>query len=82
MDVLGVGEGWFATDQALEARNNLATVVQSGVGKSGSVDSKECAVDKGAGGRQTGRRKSNEAQSRMEGDILGWGIGLVSDLIE
>jgi len=54
VDVLGVGGGRFTTDQALEAGNDLAAVVQSGVGNGGSVDCEEDAIDEGVASRQTG----------------------------
>ena len=40
VNVLGVGEGRFAADQVLEARNDLAAVMQSGMSNNGSVDRK------------------------------------------
>jgi len=82
VDVLGVGGGWFLSDQALEAESDLATVVQSGVSNNGSVDSKECAIGEGVTGRQTGDTASTKPDRNWRGDVLDGGISLVGSLIK
>lgn len=68
MYVLRVGEGWFTTNQALKAGNNLATVVQGGVSDGGSVDCEKSTVDEGVTGRQAGEHGLDEAQSKIRGE--------------
>lgn len=48
--VLAIGEDRLAGDQVLEARKDLATVVEDGVGDGGSVNGKEYAVYEGVPG--------------------------------
>jgi len=58
VDVLAVDEGRPAADQVLETRNDLTTVVEEGVGNSGSVNGEERAVYKGVSGGKVSWRVS------------------------
>ena len=60
VDVLGIGEGRFATDQVFEARNDLAAVMQDGMSNNGGVDRKVGASHNGVAGGQTGNATSTE----------------------
>ena len=51
MDVLGIGESRFTADQVLETCHHLATMIQSGMGDSGSVGCEVGAIDRGEAGR-------------------------------
>ena len=82
VDIPGVGEGRFTSNQVLAAGNDLAAVVQSGVNDKCSVCRKEGAVDDANTGGQTGRPTSTKPDCNGEGDVLDRGIGLVSRLIE
>ena len=67
MDIFGVGEGGFTTNQVLEASYDLATVVQGGSGNSGSIGCKVDAVEGGITGSQTGITTSAKPDREQEG---------------
>ena len=67
MNVLGVSEGRFTTDQVFEAGDDLTTVVHGGMSDSGSVDCEEGTVGERISGRQTEEYNLNEGQPKMEG---------------
>ena len=58
VDVLAVDKGRPAADQVLETSNDLTTVVEEGVGNSGSVNSEEHAVYEGVTGGEVSWRVS------------------------
>jgi hypothetical protein len=58
VDVLAVDKGRLAANQVLETSNNLATVVEKGVGNDGSVNGEEHAIAEGVTGGEVSRRVS------------------------
>ena len=65
VDVLGVGEGRFATDQVLEARNDLAAVMQNCVGNDRRIYRKVGGSHDGVAGGQTGNATSTEPDRKQ-----------------
>ena len=82
VDVFGVGGGRFATDQILEASEDLVAMVQGSVSNDGSVGCEVNAIDCGVTGRQTGTASTESDGEYGEGYILGGRIGLIGSLVE
>ena len=83
VDVPGMIEGRFTTDQVFEPGNNLATVIQSDVSDGSSIGCKIDAVEEAVPGGQTRDTTSTKSNRKGSEDVIRDGrLGLIGSFVE